>query len=644
VRYFRFFILLFCLCALSCWFLLVKRTLLVEQAIKYQLKALGATNIELAIHDIKLGSASISSLQVSFPDEFPLQFLSLRNLVLHYQASELFKGSLSKLAIDTATVSFVRLDKPDKSKTFLPLQKIRSYIPDEVSIKELHVSTPQLNTDLFLQVSLTNKLHQPLALWTTFSAETLLLKQMKISGLHGELFLQTEDAQNITIQNKSYLEVKEVQNDATTIEKSRFQFSAQVSKGVDHSEWIIPVAKVAINTQGIHLPEISLHPGSLSIEMGVQFSPFQTDLSLTNKALFLQFKDKGLALKDIQLQLNSTNNNQRLGIQLSHAIIPGRLVIDISHNSQISSGKAIFSTSSPFDLHGDTYGISHIIKGLNFPLKVSAGLVNSKGTINWSENTLKRIQGSFSLRNGAGSYGSTTVTGLLIQQDLELFPKVSSRSPGYLSASAINNGLTLKNFFLKNQFLASDDSSLPTLLLDSIQAEIFGGIIRSKDIYVDLQHPEINCIVDLERIDLEEIIKLQKMKGLQVSGILDGEIHAQWKNNQLNIHDGELHSRTPGGTITYLPPGGSDGYSTLPAYALKALEEFNYDTLIATPTYDNDGTLRINIQTKGNSPPLKTNRPVHLNLNTEQNILSLLQSLGYSQNLTNELEQRLQKN
>lgn len=638
MRYFRFITLFLCLCAAGGWFLLAKRTVLVEQAISHRLEALGATNIELAIDDISLSRASVSSLQASFPDDFPLRSLSLQNLVLHFQAIELFKGSLSKLTIDSLTVSFGVLDKPGRSGSSPPLQKLRSYIPQAVFIKELRVSTPQLRNDLLLQVSLNNIPHQPLALRTAFSVEALQLKLLKINGLQGELFLETEDAQNITFLQTSYVEVDRVQNETTTIEKSRFQFSAQLNKEVDHPGWKIPVASIDINTQGVQSHNLFLKPGPLAIEMVAQSAPFQADLSLTNKALSLQLEDKNLALRDIQLQLKSDSSNHRLDIQLSHAIIPGRLTVNISHNIQDGSGKALFSTSQPFDLQSEAMGLSQIISGLNLPLNVSAGLVNGKGTINWNRNTLQKVQSSFNLRNGAGSYENTTVTGLLIQQDLELFPKVSSRTPGYLSASQINNGLTLNNFALRNQFLESDDSLLPILLLDSIQTELFGGLISSREIYVDPQDQELDCTVHLDRIDLKEIIKLNKMKGLQVSGILDGTIHAQWKDHQLSIHDGELRSRAPGGTINYLPPGGSKGLSTLPAYAMKALEEFNYDTLVATPTYLNNGTLSINIQTKGQSPPLKTNRPVHLNLNTEQNILSLLQSLRYSKNLTDELE------
>jgi hypothetical protein len=148
--------------------------------------------------------------------------------------------------------------------------------------------------------------------------------------------------------------------------------------------------------------------------------------------------------------------------------------------------------------------------------------------------------------------------------------------------------------------------------------------------------------VELQGISLEEVINLNKLNGLSVTGIIDGNIRIQRKNQQITIPDGELHSRQPGGTISYLPPGGTATLSRLPAYAMKALQEFNFDTLIVTPRYESDGMLNIAIHTEGHSPPLNTTRPVHLNLTTEQNLLSLLQSLRYSKTLTDDLEHQLQ--
>lgn len=642
MRYFRFFTLFLCLSILGGWFLLAKRTVLLEQAISHQLESIGATNIELAIAGISFSSFTVSSLHASFPDNSPLQSLSLQNLVLNFNARELFRGSLSKLSIDTVTVALAALDTLEKSSAPLPFEKIRSFIPEEVVIKELLVSTPLLNKDLFLQITINNKINKPLALWTAFSVEDLPFKILDVNAMQGEIFIQTEDARTISINNTSYITVDRIGNGTTSIEKSHLQFSGQLSQNAGNSGWKIHDTNIDINTQEIHSQRLFLQPALLVIEMAAQSDPFQVDVSLKSDTLFLQFEDKSLTLSDIELQLNSNGNNHSLGLQFSHAIIPGRLAVEISHNSQDGSGKALFSTSLPFDLQSEATNLSQVINGLNLPLDVSAGLVSTKGEIDWSKNALQKVQSSFSLRNGAGSYGNTTFTGLLLQQEMELFPKISTRSPGYLSVAELSNGLTFRNFALRNQLLASsNDASPPLLLLDSIQTELFGGIISSGGIQVDLQKQELDCIIQLDRMDLEKIVQLNKLKGLQVSGILDGNIHAQWKDRQLSISKGELHSRAPGGTISYLPPGGSDGFSTLPAYALKALEEFNYDTLIAVPTYKSDGTLTINIKTEGHSPPLKSSRPVHLNLNTEQNILSLLQSLRYSKSLTDELEQRL---
>ena len=59
--------------------------------------------------------------------------------------------------------------------------------------------------------------------------------------------------------------------------------------------------------------------------------------------------------------------------------------------------------------------------------------------------------------------------------------------------------------------------------------------------------------------------------------------------------------------------------------------------------YQPDGTLNVQFHIEGKSPSLDTNRPVHLNINSEQNVLSLLESLKYTQGLNDELDQRLKE-
>jgi hypothetical protein len=53
--------------------------------------------------------------------------------------------------------------------------------------------------------------------------------------------------------------------------------------------------------------------------------------------------------------------------------------------------------------------------------------------------------------------------------------------------------------------------------------------------------------------------------------------------------------------------------------------------------------LTINLQLKGTSPELDTRRPVHLNINTEQNLLSLLKSLRYAQGVSESIDQKVRR-
>jgi hypothetical protein len=73
------------------------------------------------------------------------------------------------------------------------------------------------------------------------------------------------------------------------------------------------------------------------------------------------------------------------------------------------------------------------------------------------------------------------------------------------------------------------------------------------------------------------------------------------------------------------------------------LEEFHYQEFSTDVSYLADGTLTTQMHLKGTSPGLETDRPVHLNISTEQNLLSLLKSLQYSKALTSEIDQQVER-
>ena len=140
------------------------------------------------------------------------------------------------------------------------------------------------------------------------------------------------------------------------------------------------------------------------------------------------------------------------------------------------------------------------------------------------------------------------------------------------------------------------------------------------------------------------MLTLQQVKGLKVSGSVSGELPIRLDKVGLHVDHGSLHNEQAGGIIEYTPPSKSGlANSPLTGYALKALEEFHYNLLAASADYSPDGTLEVKLHLEGKSPRLDTKRPVHLNITTQQNLLSLVKSLRYSDSLTHEIDREVQQ-
>ncbi len=642
MRIVRFIALFFCLIGLGLWALFSQRLLLTELLLRDRLESIGWLTTELVITDISSDTVSISSFRALLPDG-PIQKLSLSNLVLHFTPKELLKGSLQKLAIESLHLQVTPQDSSSSKKSSLPFAKLRKYIPQDVSVKSFTVTTPDFTQDIQIRLSASNIAQNPFKLNIILHAEEIVLQKWLITNAKGNISITTEDGEKLVIEKNSTFQFDSLTGQSTSIADSYISFSALLKRDPTTNNWHLPHSKIHVTTQGAQHQGISLQPTVVSLEAQVQTLPLQARVTLRDEKLILQQKDKNVTLQNLQATLLATDTYIDLKFQFTPEMVPGRIKANINHNLTENKGTAHFSTTQPLNLKNSSDSFQAILQNLNLPLQITGGIINCQGKIEWKDKQLQQIIASFNLRNGAGSYGKTTFKGLIVNQDLQLFPTIETRSSGYVSASEIENGITLRKFSLQNQLIARQDIQTPQLLIDSIQVELFGGIISSKHILLDTQQLNIVSTIQLNRIDLNEIIRLSKINGLNVSGVLDGSITLHVKDRIVSIPTGELHSRAPGGTISYFPPGGIENYSTLPTYALKALENFDYGLLTATPTYYEDGTLIIEIHMEGHSPQLNTKRPVHLNLNTEQNILSLLKSLRYSKKTTDELEQQLQK-
>jgi hypothetical protein len=146
----------------------------------------------------------------------------------------------------------------------------------------------------------------------------------------------------------------------------------------------------------------------------------------------------------------------------------------------------------------------------------------------------------------------------------------------------------------------------------------------------------------VHRLDLAQVIPLQKIEGLAVSGRVNAELPLEKNGDRFRVEHGSLRQAGPG-TVSYQPKDSAGLQKAgLPKSVLLALQDFHYSVLEADLTFEPDGRLTIAMHLEGTSPLLDTDRSIHLNLSVEQNLLSLLKSLRYSESITREIEKRIQ--
>ncbi|MBU0943310.1 MAG: YdbH domain-containing protein [Proteobacteria bacterium] len=412
--------------------------------------------------------------------------------------------------------------------------------------------------------------------------------------------------------------------------------------------WKVGSGIVMADINALQFEDLHIQPTRLTLEIEDPKnmpSPSQLQALIRNRAMSVQWKDINIPLQDIQVALRADHHNLELSTTFSHATIPGRIEGSAAHNLETGAGTARFSTVNPFDLQGGQAAFNQLVTGFSLPFSLSSGLVDSTVTMEWDKGQPLIINSKVQLADGIGIYKDIGFTGIQLEQNLQLLPQLRSLNPGNIFISELDTMLKIKDITLSNQISPGSTKAFPILLADSIEAKVLGGRISSKNIHLDPSHPELNCILQVDGVNVTEIINLNKIDGLSVTGLLDGNISVHIQDRRIQTAKGELKSRAPGGIISYHRAAGDNGtFQQLPQYAIHALEEFHYNTLTTTPLYEPDGTLTIAIHTEGRSPKVNTNRPIHLNLNTSQNLLSLLQSLRYTKNLTDDLENQLHSN
>jgi len=217
--------------------------------------------------------------------------------------------------------------------------------------------------------------------------------------------------------------------------------------------------------------------------------------------------------------------------------------------------------------------------------------------------------------------------------------------PLSLSLGRLDAGFAITDISARATLPRPTPITRPAVSIESFSAHLFGGEVDLADpISWDFGAGSNTLTLRARQWQLARIVALQQNEDIRAQGVLEGELPLAVSDGRVVIERGYLRALPPGGRIQY---HASDASRALGAnsgeldLALRLLSDFRYEELSSTVALDSTGDLLLGLSLAGNNPEEFEGRKVNFNINLEQNIDPLLQSLRLSGKLTDEIENRL---
>jgi hypothetical protein len=316
----------------------------------------------------------------------------------------------------------------------------------------------------------------------------------------------------------------------------------------------------------------------------------------------------------------------------------------MTHNLDTSMGNARLRSQSPVSAV-DLVRLAETMQ-LEIPdtLVVESGEGEFELLTAWNQEQFS-LNADVDLTRLSGLYQEAQIKNMDLSGALQIIPTLLSRENVTTRLESLEYGVVLENISSEFSIGTSTQGELPELTFDNIQGELFNSRFVAEDFAVDLNKPDTKLDLRVQNLDIEEVVATQGIKDLQATGLLDGNLPMKISSEGISIENGIFWNHLGGGNIVYSI---SDEQAAaldnpLTDVVIAALRDFRYRVFTAETNYHPNGDLYMNFHLEGISPQLDPNRPVHLNINSEQNVLSLLKSLSYSEGVNKTLDKQIQE-
>jgi len=239
----------------------------------------------------------------------------------------------------------------------------------------------------------------------------------------------------------------------------------------------------------------------------------------------------------------------------------------------------------------------------------------------WGEETTVTLSGMIAQLAVITPWGEFSGVDLTLGQT-ELFPLLRA-TPSKLSFSRFDPAIPVTDGSMT--VAIQSKGSDPIVTVSGFRASALGGKISAANLNWNLAKAENQISLTLEAIDLAEVLALYPQEQVSATGKLSGEVPVISTKDGVTIRGAQLKNLEPG-TIKYLGPLSGFGQEQL-TLVLTALKDYQYSKMVAGLELEENGDFLISLSLEGYGLELNKTRPVNVNLNIEENLPSLLESI-----------------
>lgn len=416
---------------------------------------------------------------------------------------------------------------------------------------------------------------------------------------------------------------------------------------VDEGGWSVraPETALTLGDQDSQLRARSLNLAASISGYNAPHASVELDALLTARLdkqalpqLQLAFTQSGTrALSDFTLRIADTTESFRF--ELAGALNPAQGSGNYTLAAYIDDLPYLAATATPLLQHFDV---------LDNPVAIRSGTITLTSTLastafeleKWTQQSqlsAKRISGTVSDYAFEDLDLTTTWSGITEWKTLK---------PLQISVARFNAGIALQDITLQVSLPTFTPIEQPQVRIDAFSTQVFGGELALAEAQVwDFAAARNSVTLVASDWQLGEMVAVQKNADIEAEGVLEGVLPLTIADGRAIIDRGYLRAIAPGGHIRYRANDDTRALADTNAelaLALDLLSDFQYQLLSSEVQLDRTGNLLLALSLEGSNPALYAGQLVRFNINVEQNLDPLLQSLRIGDNLAERIEGGMQ--